>query len=120
MGNDRLLGGDGNNTLNAGPGNDTLTVGIGDDILDGGIGRDTLSGGAGHDGFVFKSMTDSTPGTTSDTLTKFNHGNHHIDGSVIDGNADLAGSQHFTFVGTAGFTAEVSYVLSRTEAPVSF
>jgi len=51
----------------------------------GGGGADQLTGGGGNDTFLFKAVSDSTPGAGHDTITDFAHGSDHIDISAIAG-----------------------------------
>jgi Ca2+-binding RTX toxin-like protein len=85
-------------------GEDTLRGGDGDDVLEGGQGTDSLYGGAGDDRFVFSNRHDSVS-SGPDVIGRFRRGGDQIDLRALDGNTELAGSQNFTFRGTADFTA---------------
>lgn len=103
-----------NVVLSGGDGDDTMTGGAGDDVLQGFTGADRLTGGLGNDRFEFRFsnqlgattvttdvITDFTvaPGTGTETVDR-------IDVSNIDASQATAGTQDFTFIGTAAFTAE--------------
>jgi Ca2+-binding RTX toxin-like protein len=104
-GRDNLLfGGLGEDTLQGGGGDDILRAGDGEDVLTGGRGLDVMYGGAGDDRFVFSSSFDSLS-SGPDVVGKFRRGGDHIDLRTLDGNADVDGSQNFTFRGTGAFTA---------------
>jgi Ca2+-binding RTX toxin-like protein len=87
--------------------NDTLRGNDGSNVIDGGSGADKLTGGAGADTFVWHSTADTgTTPATADTVTDFNLAEgDKLDLSAIDANATATGQQHFSFIGTAGFTA---------------
>ena len=112
----RILGGTAADTLNlagvtltnigsidGGAGNDTITGSAGNDTIFGGVGADLLAGGGGDDRFVFRTLTESRPGTLADRIADFTTGDL-IDLSGIDANASVAGIQNFTFIGSAAFT----------------
>lgn len=103
--NDSLTGGAGLDTLIGGAGNDTLDGGADADLLYGGAGADLLTGGAGADVFRWASAAESISGTLRDQITDFQTGVDKIDLSAFDANTGLAGTQHFTFVGSAAITA---------------
>ncbi|WP_176594157.1 M10 family metallopeptidase C-terminal domain-containing protein [Sphingobium sp. EM0848] len=63
-----------------------------------------LTGTAGADTFIFNSVSDSTP-LAMDTITNFQDGTDKIDLSAIDANSTLPGTQAFTFIGGASFSA---------------
>jgi Ca2+-binding RTX toxin-like protein len=98
--NNTINGNEGNDVLIGGTGNDKLNGGTGNDVLMGGGGADQLTGGAGNDTFLFKAISDSTPGTGHDTITDFTHGSDHIDISAIAGATNVQGA-----VGSAGTVA---------------
>lgn len=52
---------------------------------------DTMTGNGGNDTFVFKSVSDSTPGVNVATITDFTHGSDHIDLSAISGATQVQG-----------------------------
>lgn len=86
-----------------GRGADTIVGGAGNDRIIAGAGADVLTGGAGNDVFQFNAKTDSTP-SARDTITDFVTGDR-IDLWFLDANDNLAGSQHFAFIGSAAFSA---------------
>ncbi len=98
--NNTINGNEGNDVLIGGNGNDKLNGGTGNDVLMGGGGADQLAGGAGNDTFLFKAISDSTPGASHDTITDFTHGSDHIDLSAIAGATIVQGA-----VGVAGTVA---------------
>jgi Ca2+-binding RTX toxin-like protein len=85
-------------------GDDILRGGDGEDILQGGRGLDIMYGGAGDDRFVFSDRFDSLS-SGPDVVGRFRRGGDDIDLRALDGNVNAAGSQNFTFRGTAAFTA---------------
>jgi Ca2+-binding RTX toxin-like protein len=89
--------------INGGGGADIIVGSAGADTIVGGAAADILTGGAGADTFVFRSKTESTAGA-SDHITDFLAGTDHIDLSAIDANGNLAGFQHFSFIGGGDFT----------------
>lgn len=101
---DQLFGEQGNDNLLGSAGNDVLDGGDGNDVLSGGPGRDRLIGGAGADLFVFGETRESTPGAP-DRIEDF-AAEDHIDLSSIDGQANAAGGQSLSFIGSAAFSAE--------------
>jgi Ca2+-binding RTX toxin-like protein len=106
-GRDALRGGVGNDTLLGGADNDTLSGDTQNDLLRGGLGRDMLTGGRGVDSFDFDTVSDSGVGMAlRDVIMDFGDGADRIDLRTIDARAGLDGNQAFTFVGSAGFTAE--------------
>ncbi|MGB2595314.1 MAG: M10 family metallopeptidase C-terminal domain-containing protein, partial [Pseudolabrys sp.] len=71
---------------------DTLIGGPQNDTFIGGGGGDTMKGGGGSDAFVFKTVTDSQPGTGHfDTITDFTAGTDRIDLSAIVGASNVQG-----------------------------
>ena len=71
---------------------DTLIGGPQNDTFIGGGGGDTMKGGGGSDTFVFKTITDSQPGTGHfDTITDFTAGTDRIDLSAIVGASNVQG-----------------------------
>lgn len=90
--------------INGGLGNDTIIGSAGNDTIIGGAGTDTLTGGGGNDTFSFAVLSTSLPGAKADHITDFAAGDL-IDLTGIDADAATAGVQHFTFIGTADFTA---------------
>jgi Ca2+-binding RTX toxin-like protein len=98
-GNDWLSGGDGDDWLDGSYGRDTLYGGNGADTLSGGLGGDKLSGGVGNDTFTYSALAE----ISGDTIIDFSFGDK-IDLAGVDANANLAGDQAFTFVGTNAFT----------------
>ncbi len=94
---------------------DTLTGSKGVNILTGGLGADTLTGGLGRDSFDYNAVSDSGSGAAADSITDFTVVTDplqpllfadRIDLSTIDASASTAGNNAFTFIGTAGFSAE--------------
>lgn len=107
-GANRLSGTGGADFINGLAGRDVLLGGDGNDILVGGAGSDQLTGGAGHDTFRFAALSDSVRGGSRDSILDFNplDGPDHdlIDLGLIDANANLAGDQAFTFIGSSDFS----------------
>lgn len=111
-GDDNLFGGDGHDylmgdanddQLYGDAGNDTLLGGSGKDRLTGGDGHDKLTGGTGADTFAFGN---DLLGDT-DTIVDFRRSEgDKIRMSSVDANANLAGHQDFTFIGTGAFTGQ--------------
>jgi Ca2+-binding RTX toxin-like protein len=89
--------------IDGGSGRDTIVGSAGNDTIIGGLGADVLSGGAGNDTFVYNSYTESGQSSKADHILDFTLGDK-IDLSAMDANADLAGLQGFTFIGTSAFT----------------
>ncbi|MEJ0017978.1 MAG: Calx-beta domain-containing protein [Acetobacteraceae bacterium] len=89
-----LTGNKFNNLLIGGDGNDTLT---------GGGGGDGIAGGGGVDTFAFAALTDSQLVTDGlDIIADFAPLiGEKIDLHLLDANANLAGDQAFSFIGTA-------------------
>ena len=113
IGGDSLYGGAGNDDIQGGTGDDDIDGGFHDDIVNGGSGIDELTGGGGNDRFQFSAVTDSGIGMARDAVTDFavtaGKGftfTDRIDVSAIDAIQSLGGSQNFSFIGTAGFSAE--------------
>jgi serralysin len=98
-----IKGGAGNDLLFGRGGNDVLNGGLGDDTLYGQAGQDKLLGGDGRDTFVFSAVSHS-PSTAPDTISDFVRGVDRIDLRGIDANANLAGDQAFSFIGTSVFS----------------
>lgn len=92
------------NRLDGGAGADTLLGGAGNDRLIGGLGTDSLSGGGGADVFVFRSITESRPGSARDVIRDFQRGRDEIDLSAIDANTRRVGDQDFKFIGSKAFS----------------
>ena len=69
------------------------------DILNGKGGKDVLIGGSGSDIFVFETVAEAR----GDTINDFEHGYDRINLVSIDTNANVAGNQSFTFIGTERF-----------------
>ncbi|HEX8222569.1 MAG TPA: calcium-binding protein [Allosphingosinicella sp.] len=92
----------GNLILFGGGGHDTLFGGAGADRIIGGGGADSLTGGAGADTFRYDAATDSVAGL-SDLIGDFASGSDRFDLSRIDANANAAGNQAFTWIGSAAF-----------------
>jgi Ca2+-binding RTX toxin-like protein len=100
-----LTGGAFNDTLSGLGGNDLLSGGDGNDSLVGGQGGDTLAGGGGVDRFVFADLDVNATAAGRDTIQDFAPGTGElIDLSQMDANADIAGNQTFSFIGSAVFT----------------
>lgn len=83
-------------------GADTLHGQDGDDVLIGGEGSDTLTGGAGVDTFRVN-PDDSGLGAAADRITDFLSGTDRVDLAAIDADANVAGNQAFSFIGSAAF-----------------
>jgi Ca2+-binding RTX toxin-like protein len=92
----------GNLRLFGGAGDDTLIGGAGNDLLYGVGGRDTLTGGGGSDTFQLRSLSDSTT-ANPDRILDFTSGTDKIDLAILDADANAAGDQAFTFIGSGAF-----------------
>jgi len=104
--NNILTGNNGNNRLVGKEGSDTLMGGEGNDTLIGGLINDSPSSTtAGVDIFVFTTIEDSVPGNNRDEIKDFHSGSDKIDLSAIDADTTMSGTQHFTFITGAAFTA---------------
>lgn len=116
-----INGTSGANTLVGTNAEDVIYGLAGNDIITGGLGKDILYGGAGADRFVYNSIADSQVGSDynplaglptngymvnrMDEIRDFSHAEgDRISLSGIDANANLAGDQAFTFIGSAAFT----------------
>jgi Ca2+-binding RTX toxin-like protein len=105
---DSLWGNDEANMLKGGGGADNLYGGGSQDILEGGMGADYLTGGAGGDYFVWKSIneTDAYQSSAMDFISDFNWAQgDQIDLLAVDANETVNGTQGFSFIGTAEFSA---------------
>lgn len=124
---DTLFGGDGDDDLRGGLQNDTLYGNVGADTLRGedgndnlygGSGRDFFTGGAGNDNFYFENGDFSgTTAATADRITDFVQGADRIRLNLVDANANVAGDQAFSFIGTGAFTGvagQLRYVSGAT------
>jgi len=107
-----VYGGAGNDTFAGGPANDAFVGGAGDDTmyglggmdwLEGGLGADTMRGGPGNDVFVYQSAAESTAAKT-DHIVDFEYVSDHIVLTNVDANANLAGDQAFSFIGSGAFS----------------
>jgi Ca2+-binding RTX toxin-like protein len=94
---------DGNLILFGGGGHDTLFGGLGADLMIGGAGADGLTGGAGADTFRYDSASDSVAGL-SDLIGDFVSGTDKFDLTRVDANANAAGDQAFTWIGSNAFS----------------
>jgi Ca2+-binding RTX toxin-like protein len=102
-GGDFLTGGAQADSLDGRGGTDTLSGGGGGDTLKGGGGADVLTGGQGADRFVYGSTAESTIGGF-DLIFDFETGDR-INLTAVDADANTAGNQAFTWIGTnAPFT----------------
>jgi Ca2+-binding RTX toxin-like protein len=73
-------------------------------VITGGGSFDDLTGGGGADTFKYNAISDSNYQTGTDTIEDFSEAQgDKIDLSAIDANANVAGDQAFTFIGTAAF-----------------
>ena len=73
-------------------------------MIIGGAGADRLTGGTGADTFTFQNLSDSGLDNI-DFITDFSTSQgDRISLSAIDANANVAGNQAFTFIGTAEFS----------------
>ncbi len=117
---DFILAGPSVTVINGTTGSDTLLGTSGDDVITGGGGRDILTGNGGYNTFVYKSLSDSQPGsTTQDLITDFHSGQDHIDLSALDANPSSPVNDAFTWLGTEAFTGhagELRYLVSGTHA----
>lgn len=101
---DTLHGLGGGDTLNGAAGADVLDGGNGNDTLNGGLGGDLLIGGDGADRFVLTSTGDSQAGAV-DVISDFLRADKdRISVTGIDANANAAGDQNFSFIGSGSFT----------------
>lgn len=110
-GADRLVASDGLDRLVGGFGNDLLEGGTGSDSLEGGLGRDQMHGGADsvRDVFVFRTASESAPGSQRDSIMQFRAGQDDIDLSLIDAHSGRSGNQAFAFAGTTAAAHAVWY-----------
>jgi Ca2+-binding RTX toxin-like protein len=90
-------------SIDGGSGRDTIIGSAGNDNIIGGLGADVLTGGAGNDRFIYTDVAQSGQSSKADHILDFALGDK-IDLSAVDANADLAGLQGFTFIGTSAFT----------------
>jgi large repetitive protein len=92
-------------------GNDLDNVLIGNifrNTLEGMAGADTLTGGLSSDTFKYLSVADSPAGAW-DVITDFSSAERDtIDLAQVDADPVTAGSQHFTFIGTAAFSGDAT------------
>jgi len=111
--NDKLYGQDGADLIGGQDGDDAILGGNGRDILYGDAGNDAITGGAdaddlngqaGADRFVFTATSDSRAGAMDRILDFDQVAGDLIDLSSIDANANTAGNDVFTFVGTNAFS----------------
>jgi Ca2+-binding RTX toxin-like protein len=94
--------GAGNDVINGGSAGTWLDGGDGDDVISGGDGFDFLVGRAGADRFVFQDGADDF---IIDFLWDFASGEGDIiDLLAVDADANTAGDQAFTFIGTDSFS----------------
>lgn len=117
-----LEGNRGANVIRGMGGDDTLKGGAGADTLIGASGQDTLLGGGGADDFVFHSVSDSAPGSTSqDVINKFAKGSDDIVVSGIDANEEFLGNQSFVLDANGSFSAgEIRQTLSGSTLLIEF
>ena len=102
---DTLSGLAGDDLLRGYNGADTLLGGDGNDLLYGGALRDTLTGGSGRDQFRFEEGDSSNLLAQSDRITDFSRAEgDRIYLSPVDADANAAGDQAFSFLGSAAFT----------------
>jgi serralysin len=101
------------NTIHGNAGIDLLVGGDLRDVIDGGSegdkirgngGADLLTGGSGADVFKYRAISESGLGANADTITDFLSGTDRLNFGRIDADANSAGDQAFTFVGTSAFT----------------
>jgi Ca2+-binding RTX toxin-like protein len=120
-GADALTGGTGLDTLNGGDGNDTIDGGKDSDVLRGGVGADALTGGGQADVFDYDAKNESST-STFDTIGDFQVSLDDINLADLDANSTVGGLQHFTFIGTAGFSStagELRAVAGLVEADLN-
>lgn len=102
---DVLSGSGYNDFINGGGGNDEIHGGLGNDTIVGGTGGDQLWGYGGADRFRFDSVADSGMAVADrDTIYTFTQGEDLIDLANLDANSNVAGLQHFTWLGTGAHT----------------
>jgi Ca2+-binding RTX toxin-like protein len=111
MRSNALTGSAGDDHLFGYGGSDKLKGGSGNDLLSGGWGKDQLWGGLGDDTFVYKSISDSRPIASQDTIHDWGtwrngRGNDLIDLHSIDANLLRGGNQAFKWIGKAGFSGK--------------
>ena len=100
-----VYGSDRADTIRGNAGTNELFGNRGDDVLIGGAGQDLTVGNAGADRFVFADGDVSSKLATADLIGDFSRAEgDRIDLSGLDANAEVAGDQAFTFVGTAAFS----------------
>jgi len=100
-----VYGTNGNNVLSGLDGRDTINGGGGNDRINGGAGSDFLSGGTGADTFVFNGTGDFESAGPVERISDFSRTDgDRLDFSAFDANANVAGVQHFNFVGAAAFS----------------
>jgi Ca2+-binding RTX toxin-like protein len=114
-----IVGNAGANLIRGGGGADTLRGLGGDDVLDGGSGQDYLIGGDGADTFRFAAAGDSAAGA-ADTIADFVSGSDRIDLSLIDANANTAGDDAFTFIGSNAFSGKAGELRVEGSSGVFF
>jgi Ca2+-binding RTX toxin-like protein len=102
-----IIGNNAANTLRGLEGNDTIDGGAGNDTIVGGAGVDTMTGGAGNDTFVFASVEEiGNDQFLRETITDFRTaGTDLLDFTAIDADANTAGQQAFSFIGSSAFSA---------------
>jgi Ca2+-binding RTX toxin-like protein len=88
-------------------GNEFDNIVVGNDginVIIGGLGVDTLRGNGGGDAFLWSSVGEVGL-NTPDIVTDFNTAQDVLHFTNIDADETVAGSQDFTFIGPAAFTA---------------
>jgi len=67
-----------------------------------------MTGGLGADKFIYTALADS-PASGMDVITDFSHAdNDTVDLHLVDVDPVKKGTQHFTFIGTAAFSANAT------------
>ena len=103
-GSNNFMGLGGNDRFWGGADVDSITGGVGKDMIEGGAGGDLMVGSTGADRYIYKAVSDSTPGAGGDYI-ELDQGDR-IDLSAIDAKAGQGGDQAFQVIGTSAFTGE--------------